>query len=723
MSIRLLHKKSSVPTKTPLAEDLLYGELAINYAASGETFSIKNSENEVVTFPMYKIEKMSEDLSVLSGSVSANATSITNEVTRATKSEKEIQNTINTISNNLSTVSSSLYTFLESNKIEGTVDTLKEIQEFIENNGTADIIKDINTINENITNISGDTISNAQVIEQANNDILTLQTTISSVSGDVNTINSTITSIQKNINNLSSTTLDHTTQLTSISSQLNNVASDLYTFLEDNEIDETVDNLTEIQEFINTVNDNVSILSGDITTVSGKADTNAETIEAISGVVANNITNIETVSGKADANTEAIKGINADIEAISGVINTNITNIETVSGTVSANTIAVEDVSTRLKGGGNANPHLEPFKRLAFADINDILPYFQDIITESGLSVTTFSKHTGEYRIFISFYMYNVKFAVDINNYTATITVSGTLDIDEEELVISPNYAIVECQCVYDENEQTQEWGNWKYVGSSTEIEHLCGQGDASPAYHPFKHLDGDDDVKNLKTLWKYFDNIIGTDGSDYLHIINLRGTYRAYVDNGIYWVNFAANALSSPLIVILTISGALKIDSSNNIVKSNNYNIVERICTISSDNTKTWSDWKLVASSDFQEQIINNQTAITQINSDIQIINNNVTSLSGTLNQAIDDFNDYHINLENNINANTTEIENLQNMVNDLINRISILESKQNMATYILDAQGSYANDELTINDVNGIEMNVDNFNNTYDENNEMLQ
>ena len=385
MSIRLLHKKSSTPKKTPTSDQLEYGELAINYAASAETFSIKNSENEVVTFPMYKIEKMSEDLSVLSGSVSANATSITNEVTRATQSEKVIQNTITTISNNLSTVSGSLYAFLESEKIDDTVDTLKEIQEFIENNGTADIIKDINAINENITNISRETIANAQGINQANDDILTLQSTISSVSGVIKT---------------------------------------------------------------------------NIDTLSGSVSDNSVAIDALSGAIDTNITNIEAVSGAVDANTEAI-------EAVSGKADTNIANIEAISGSVSANTIAVEDVSTRLRGGGTANPHIEPFKKLTFEYIEDILPYFQNIITNNGLGINTNNHHMGEYRILIGIYMYNVNFAVDIMNKIATLTICGTLDIVNGELVTASNYSIAECQCVYNQTENTQEWSKWKIVASA----------------------------------------------------------------------------------------------------------------------------------------------------------------------------------------------------------------------------------------------------------------
>ena len=50
----VLHKKSNVlvngEPKLPSASTLQYGEIAINYAAGGETLSIKNSADEVVEF-------------------------------------------------------------------------------------------------------------------------------------------------------------------------------------------------------------------------------------------------------------------------------------------------------------------------------------------------------------------------------------------------------------------------------------------------------------------------------------------------------------------------------------------------------------------------------------------------------------------------------------------------------------------------------------------------
>ena len=52
---KVILKKSNVllngQPKLPEANAMEYGELAVNYAASGETLSIKNSDNQIVTFP------------------------------------------------------------------------------------------------------------------------------------------------------------------------------------------------------------------------------------------------------------------------------------------------------------------------------------------------------------------------------------------------------------------------------------------------------------------------------------------------------------------------------------------------------------------------------------------------------------------------------------------------------------------------------------------------
>ena len=44
------HVKSNVSGKKPAASDLLYGEIAVNYAKGGEMMTIKNSDDEIVDF-------------------------------------------------------------------------------------------------------------------------------------------------------------------------------------------------------------------------------------------------------------------------------------------------------------------------------------------------------------------------------------------------------------------------------------------------------------------------------------------------------------------------------------------------------------------------------------------------------------------------------------------------------------------------------------------------
>lgn len=57
---KVIHKKSNVMVegspKLPAPASMEYGELAINYAAGGETLSIKNANDDIVTFPANAIK-------------------------------------------------------------------------------------------------------------------------------------------------------------------------------------------------------------------------------------------------------------------------------------------------------------------------------------------------------------------------------------------------------------------------------------------------------------------------------------------------------------------------------------------------------------------------------------------------------------------------------------------------------------------------------------------
>ncbi|MBP5722794.1 MAG: hypothetical protein J6X18_04380 [Bacteroidales bacterium] len=69
---KVIHKKSNVmiegSPKLPAAASLEYGELAINYANGGETLSIKNSNDEIVTFSSDKAQVQSDWNEANSGS-------------------------------------------------------------------------------------------------------------------------------------------------------------------------------------------------------------------------------------------------------------------------------------------------------------------------------------------------------------------------------------------------------------------------------------------------------------------------------------------------------------------------------------------------------------------------------------------------------------------------------------------------------------------------------
>lgn len=91
---KVIHKKSNVlidgNPKLPAAASLEYGEIAINYAVSGETLSIKNVSDDIVTFSSDNklLGKVSQDFvttadtaDFLTGvAVNGTAVAVTNQV-------------------------------------------------------------------------------------------------------------------------------------------------------------------------------------------------------------------------------------------------------------------------------------------------------------------------------------------------------------------------------------------------------------------------------------------------------------------------------------------------------------------------------------------------------------------------------------------------------------------------------------------------------------------
>lgn len=83
--------------KLPTAEQILHGEIAINFAKEHETLSLKNDNDEIVAFELRSVsnldEKLNEEIERAKTAEQANTQGLTNEITRATNSEKEIKKT------------------------------------------------------------------------------------------------------------------------------------------------------------------------------------------------------------------------------------------------------------------------------------------------------------------------------------------------------------------------------------------------------------------------------------------------------------------------------------------------------------------------------------------------------------------------------------------------------------------------------------------------------
>lgn len=105
------HKRSNVSIggvpKLPTASQIEYGEIAVNYSTDGETLSIKNASNQIVTFKSDKY--WNGQVSTLSGNVST------------------LSGNVSTLGNNVSTISGNV-TVLGNNvsMISGDVATLTE---------------------------------------------------------------------------------------------------------------------------------------------------------------------------------------------------------------------------------------------------------------------------------------------------------------------------------------------------------------------------------------------------------------------------------------------------------------------------------------------------------------------------------------------------------------------------------------------------------------------
>ena len=86
--------------KLPTAEQILHGEIAINFAKEHETLSLKNDNDEIVAFELRSVsnlnEKLNKEIERAQTAEQVNATAITTEEARASQKEKEISDLLGT---------------------------------------------------------------------------------------------------------------------------------------------------------------------------------------------------------------------------------------------------------------------------------------------------------------------------------------------------------------------------------------------------------------------------------------------------------------------------------------------------------------------------------------------------------------------------------------------------------------------------------------------------
>ena len=125
MARHLIHAHSSVITddlkpKLPVSERIKYGELAVNFAKDYETISLKNSDDEIVTFSSDKIfnKRLDDseyvtsaalnDLNTRINEIDGDISVINNDITENTQKISQVNNNITTINNDITDINNNI---------------------------------------------------------------------------------------------------------------------------------------------------------------------------------------------------------------------------------------------------------------------------------------------------------------------------------------------------------------------------------------------------------------------------------------------------------------------------------------------------------------------------------------------------------------------------------------------------------------------------------------
>lgn len=162
----LQHIKSSQANKIPTAADLMYGEIAVNYANGSEQLFIKNSSDEIVPFVSGKVIEENEM------AIAAGMAQLNEDIENVESSIEELSQTV------------------EDNELV-TAGALTQLNEDIEN-----VTSSIENVESSIEELSQTVEDNEYVVAEAigniDNDVKTLQVSVRNLENGVEEMNSVI---------------------------------------------------------------------------------------------------------------------------------------------------------------------------------------------------------------------------------------------------------------------------------------------------------------------------------------------------------------------------------------------------------------------------------------------------------------------------------------------------------------------------------------------------
>jgi archaellum component FlaC len=116
-----------------------------------------------------------------------------NAVTNSAETWNETTTKVNTSASTWNTAAERINTFMDSEQIDGAVDTLKEIQQFLDGTGST-----VQTLLDNLSELTTDVENNTTAITENTNNITTISGNVNTISGRVDTLSTNLENVFTN---------------------------------------------------------------------------------------------------------------------------------------------------------------------------------------------------------------------------------------------------------------------------------------------------------------------------------------------------------------------------------------------------------------------------------------------------------------------------------------------------------------------------------------------